>query len=186
MKPADFFPASKFRDKYSRADIVERVLDTLDEGEAIRQADLARPQQRGVEQTAIIESLPPVLSILSPADDAHVDTANLTVDYLVRSPSGTPIDSVEAVINGTPAGTRSTGDDSDVKKCIKETHGLGRTTGALQGCRGSLTISLPPGVTLIGIFARTGSKSSDLAEVRVTRSGPPTLAETATNPGSMH
>ena len=28
---ADFFPASKFHDKYSRADIVERVLDTLDE-----------------------------------------------------------------------------------------------------------------------------------------------------------
>jgi WD40 repeat protein len=179
---ADFFPASKFHDKYARADIVDRVLDTLDEGEAIRQADLARPQARGVEQTAIIESLPPVLSILSPADDAHVDTASLTVDYLVRSPSGTPIDSVEAVINGTPAGNRSTGDDSDVKKCIKETHGLGRTMGALQGCRGSLTISLPPGVALVGIFARTGAKSSDLAEVRVTRSGPPTLAETATKP----
>ena len=42
---ADFFPASKFHDKYARADIVDRVLDTLDEGEAIRQADLARPQK---------------------------------------------------------------------------------------------------------------------------------------------
>ena len=42
---ADFFPASRFRDEYSRADIVEPVLDTLDEAEAIRQADLARPQK---------------------------------------------------------------------------------------------------------------------------------------------
>ena len=42
---ADFFPASKFRDKYARADIVDRVLDTLDEGEAIRQANLARPHK---------------------------------------------------------------------------------------------------------------------------------------------
>jgi WD40 repeat protein len=179
---ADFFPASKFRDKYARADIVDRVLDTLDEGQAIKQADLARPQQRGAAQAPIIENLPPVLSVLSPADDAHVDTANLTIDYLIRSPSGTPIDGVEAVINGTPAGNRATGDDSAVKKCIKDTHGLGRTAGALQGCRGSLTITLPPGVTEIGVFARTGSKSSDIAEVRVTREGPPTLAETATKP----
>jgi len=181
-QPADFFPASKFRDKYSRADIVDRVLDTLDEGEAIKQADLARPQKAREAQTPIIENLPPVLSILSPGDDAHVDMANLTIDYLIRSPSGTPIDSVEAVINGTPAGNRATGDDSAVKKCIKDTHGLGRTAGALQGCRGSLTIALPPGVTEIGVFARTAGKSSDIAEVRVTRVGPPTLAETATKP----
>jgi len=39
------------------------------------------------------------------------------------------------VINGTPAGNRSTGDDSAVKKYITETHGLSRTTGAFQGCR---------------------------------------------------
>jgi Caspase domain len=180
-QPADFFPASKFHDKYARADIVERVLDTLDEDEAIRQADLARPQKTA-PQTTIIESLPPVLSILSPADDAHVDTANLTVDYLIRSPSGTPIDGVEAVINGAPAGSRATGDDSAVKKCISDTHGRGQTSGALQGCRGSLTISLPPGVTLVGIFARAGAKSSDIAEVRVTRTGPPTPAETAIKP----
>jgi hypothetical protein len=179
---ADFFAASKFHDKYARADIVERVLDTLDEDEAIRQASLARPQQRGVTQTAIIESLPPVLSILSPGDDAHVDTANLTIDYLLRSPSGTSIDGVDALINGAPAGTRASGDDSAVKKCIAQTHGLGRTTGALQGCRGSLTVSLPPGLTEIGVFARAGAKSSEIAEVRVTRAGPPTPAETATKP----
>jgi len=38
----------------------------------------------------------------------------------LRSPSGTPIDKVEAVINGAPAGDRVTGDDRDVKKCIAE------------------------------------------------------------------
>jgi len=179
---ADFFPASKFRDKYARADIVDRVLDTLDESEAIKQANLAKPSQRGAAQATIIETLPPVLSILSPADDAHVDTANLTIDYLLRSPSGTQIDSVEAVINGAPAGTRAAGDDSAVKKCIKDTHGLGRTAGALQGCRGSLTITLPAGVTEIGVFARIGSKSSEIAQVRVTREGPPALAEIATKP----
>ena len=173
---ADFFPASKFRDRYARGDIVDRVLDTLDEGEAIRQADLARPV-KAAAQAPIIESLPPVLSILSPFDDAQVDSAKLRIDYLVRSPSGTPIDAVEAVINSAPAGARGAGDDSSVKKCIAETHGLGRATGALQGCRGSLTLTLPPGVSEIGIFARAGAKSSDLAEIRVTRTSPPTAAE---------
>jgi len=178
---ADFFPASKFRDKYSRDDIVERVLDTLDEAEAIRQANLARPQKVAV-QTPIIESLPPVLSILSPADDVHVDAANVTIDYLLRSPSGTPIDAVEALINGAPAGTHSSGDDSGVKKCIAETHGLGQTQGALQGCRGSITIALQPGTAEIGVFARAEKKSSDVAELRVTRTGPPTPAEVAPKP----
>src|SRR5205085_1151324 len=42
-QPADFFPAARFRDTYSRPDIVERVLDTMDEAEAIRQANAARP-----------------------------------------------------------------------------------------------------------------------------------------------
>jgi WD40 repeat protein len=178
---ADFFPGSKFRDKYARADIVERVLDTLDEDEAVRQADLARPQKVAA-QAPILESLPPVLSILSPADDAHLDTDHLTIDYLVRSPSGIPIDAVESLINGAPTGTRGTGDDSTVKKCIAETHGLGRTTGALQGCRGSLTITLQPGTTEIGVFARTSSKSSEVAEIRVTRTGPPTAAEIGLKP----
>jgi WD40 repeat protein len=168
---ADFFPASKFHDKFARADIVERVLTTLDEAQAIRQADQARPQKVEAQaQAPIIESLPPVLSILSPDDEARIDSDKVRVDYLLRSPSGTPIDSVEALINGTPAGNRGTGDDSAVKKCVSETHGLGRTTGALQGCRGSLTVTLPAGTSQIGIFAKTSSKSSDVAEVRVTRS----------------
>jgi len=106
------------------------VLDTLDEGEAVRQADLARPQMARAK-APIIESLPPILSILSPTDDFHFYTAKLTIDYLVRSPSGTSIDGVEALIHGAPAGSNATGDDSDVRKCIAETHGLGRTTGAL-------------------------------------------------------
>jgi WD40 repeat protein len=178
---ADFFPASKFHDKYARTDIVERVLDTLDEDEAVRQADLARPR-KAAAQAPIIESLPPVLSILSPADDSHVETEKLTIDYLVRSPSGTPIDGVEALINGAPAGARGTGDDSTVKKCLAETHGLGRTMDALQGCRGSLTIALPPGTTEIGLFARGSSKSSNIAEIRVTRTGPPTPAEITLKP----
>jgi hypothetical protein len=182
-QPADFFPASKFHDKFARADIVERILDTLDEAEAVRQADKARPQQSAAQLAPITENLPPVLSILSPGDNAHVDGATVTIDYLLRSPSGTAIDGVDALINGSPAGSNSTGDDGDVKKCIAETHGLGRTMGALQGCRGSLTISLQPGTSQIGVFAKsTDSKSSAVAEIRVVRSAPATAPAAVLKP----
>jgi WD40 repeat protein len=38
---ADFFPASKFRDRFYRPDLVSLVLKTLDETEAVRQAEAA-------------------------------------------------------------------------------------------------------------------------------------------------
>jgi WD40 repeat protein len=38
---ADFFPASKFRERFYRPDVVSLVLKTLDETEAVRQADAA-------------------------------------------------------------------------------------------------------------------------------------------------
>ena len=40
-RAADFFPASKFRDRFYRPDVVSLVLKTLDEAEAVRQAEAA-------------------------------------------------------------------------------------------------------------------------------------------------
>jgi len=41
---ADFFPASKFRDRFYRPDVVSLVLKTLDETEAVQQAEAATAQ----------------------------------------------------------------------------------------------------------------------------------------------
>jgi WD40 repeat protein len=166
-QPADFFPASQFANKYARQDIVNRVLDTLDEQEAVRLADRSNSANKVV--APIIETLPPVLSILSPADNTHVAGTSLTVTYIVRSPSGLRLDTVGVLINDQPSGARSTGDDTEVKRCIEETHGLGRAEGALQGCRGSLTVEISPGSTQIGVFAKAGGKTSTMATARVTR-----------------
>jgi hypothetical protein len=43
---ADFFPASKFRDRFYRPDVVSLVLKTLDETEAVRQAEAATVQRQ--------------------------------------------------------------------------------------------------------------------------------------------
>jgi hypothetical protein len=163
---ADFFPASQFAKKYARPDVVRRVLDTLDEAEAVRLANVTHSSS---EALPIIETLPPVLSILSPIDNTRVPEPTVTVSYLIRSPSGVPLENVGALINGQTAGARISGDDTEVKRCLEETHGLGRTEGALQGCRGSLTVETSPGTTEIGIFARAGGKTSNIATTRVTR-----------------
>jgi peptidoglycan hydrolase-like protein with peptidoglycan-binding domain len=164
---ADFFPASKFKDKYARADIVQRVLDTLDEAEAVRLANLDNPAR--AVTLPIVESLPPVLSILSPTDNTHADGSRVTIEYIIRSPSGLPIDTIDLLINGQSARARSSGDDVAVKQCIAGTHGLGFTDGALQGCRGSLTLDLLAGTTEIGVVAQAGGKTSNIATIRVTR-----------------
>src|SRR5205085_9159990 len=36
---ADFFPASRFRKRFNRPDVVLKILDTLDERKAVREAD---------------------------------------------------------------------------------------------------------------------------------------------------
>ena len=51
---ADFFPASRFSDRFNRPDIVKLVLKTFDEGEAVRQANEAA--KRKTETASIAPS----------------------------------------------------------------------------------------------------------------------------------
>ena len=169
---ADFFPASKFRDQFSRPDIVNLVLDTMDEAEAIRQANATRPVKQAARQ--VTDMLPPVVSILSPAEGTTLPGDEVRIDYIVRSPSGLPIDGIDAVIDGRPIATerglgRSDEGMSALRDCLAQTGGLGRVEGGLQGCRGSRIVKLPPGVSELGLFAKTGDRAGDVVKVRVTR-----------------
>ena len=72
---ADFFPISRFRSIYYRPDIIDRVLKTLDETEALRLAN----EERGAKPLAtasVREKLPPVVSIVTPVDRAEVSQPN--------------------------------------------------------------------------------------------------------------
>jgi hypothetical protein len=175
-QPADFFPAARFRDTYSRPDIVERVLDTMDETEAVRLANAARAG-RTAPPRPIAEQLPPVVTILSPVMGSTVSGESTRIDYVVRSPSGLPIDAVEALIDGRPAsaqrGFERVGSDSTdaLKRCLVETRGLGRLEGGLQGCRGSIEVRLPPGLSEVGLFARSGALAGNVDKIRLTRAG---------------
>jgi dipeptidyl aminopeptidase/acylaminoacyl peptidase len=174
-QPADFFPAARLRDTYARPDIVERVLDTMDEAEAVRLANAARPG-KNEPAPAITERLPPVINILSPAAGSTVSGESVRLDYIVRSPSGLPLDAIEALVDGRPAGAQRgferVSDTTDpLKRCLTETKGLGQSEGGLQGCRGSIDVRLPPGTTEVGLFARSGALTGDVVKIRLTRTG---------------
>lgn len=181
-QPADFFPAARFRDTYARPDIVERILDTMDEAEAVRGANAGRPGK--VEPArAVADQLPPVITILAPVAGSTVSGDSIRIDYIARSPSGLPIDAVEALIDGRPASSpRGFGDRENfaadaLRRCLTETRGFGRIEGGVQGCRGSLEVRLPPGSSEVGLFARSGALAGDVVKIRLSRAGVATADE---------
>ena len=97
----DFYPASRFRDRFYRPDVIRRVLQTpnLDIEEAVREADkvVGLPSTRTVPIRSL---LTPVVEINDPKNPAAVDRTDLQLGYSVRLPS--PDDSlrVEALVDG--------------------------------------------------------------------------------------
>ncbi len=97
---ADFFPASRFRSTYYRPDVTAKILETQDEKEALRLANEESGRKRPV--LAIETILPPVVTILSPADGSIVSRPEVTVSFDVRSPSGEPVTSIRVLVDGRP------------------------------------------------------------------------------------
>jgi WD40 repeat protein len=151
---ADFFPASRFRARFNRPDIVQLVLDTHDEAAAIKQANEAANRR---EETKPLEAaLPPVVKILSPASGATFSEQKTELTYSLRSPSGLPIDRVVTIIDGSPTGMQG----YDPK---------GSTTEEKQ----SVTIDLPPHDVVVGLVARSGSLIGDVAQIKLIYRGTP-------------
>jgi WD40 repeat protein len=95
----DFYPASRFRDRFNRPDIVKRVLDDLDEDIAIAEANRLTGSKPVPE---ISKQLPPLIDILSPAEGSTFGSGHLRLHYSLRSPSGLAITEVSALVDGRP------------------------------------------------------------------------------------
>jgi WD40 repeat protein len=171
---ADFYPASKFRDVYARPDIVSKVLDRIDEGEAISRANAERTV--AAPRPEIAARLPPVLTILSPKDGEATLHGEAVVSYLLRSPSGLEIEGIEADVGG--AGSSAKGGvlplDAGVRKCLAETKGLGVQVSPSQGCKGEITVHVPAGgESTVNLFARAGDAYSAIVALRLTNADEP-------------
>jgi hypothetical protein len=149
---ADFFPASRFRDRFSRPDIVRNILVSLDEAAAIEQAN--RQANIRTDNSSAASRLPPVVKILSPITGAAVNGSEVTVEYELRSPSGLPVDAIEVQIDGRP------------------TRGFQRVDSAVTGTRVERqVISIPAKDVQIGLVARSGTLASDVASVQLKWAG---------------
>jgi WD40 repeat protein len=99
---ADFFPISRFRATYYRPDVVAKILETLDEGEAIRLSNEESGRRKG--EISVAKLLPPVVNILSPKDGSETSAKEIEVKFEVRSPSGEPVTKVTVLVDGRPIG----------------------------------------------------------------------------------
>ena len=144
---AYFFPASKFRNKYYRPDVIDNILTTLDEDEAVRIANLA--SNRKANNTQIVDMLPPVVRIVSPTYNQEFTNENITIEYSAVSPNGEPITSVKFMIDGRPYTTQR-----------------GFTPVVTTG-NSTKTITIPKKDVLIQVLAQNQHGWSEPAEVRV-------------------
>ncbi len=149
---ADFFPASRFRDRFNRPDIVKRVLDTRDEAKAVTEAN--RTAKRRTQKTDIRKQLPPIIKLLSHSQDDSFKTRSVTLRYRLRSPSGLPVTKVQVLIDGRP------------------TRGLKRVDVLIKGEKeDSLTVELPARDVQVSLVAYAGGIASVPADVSLKWAG---------------
>lgn len=97
---ADFFPASRFRERFYRPDILAKVLGTQDEAVAVRLAN--EEAGRRTQTTSIAEVLPPVVELRS-ASELQTDQSSITLRYTTRSASDAPVTGIRVRVNGQAA-----------------------------------------------------------------------------------
>jgi WD40 repeat protein len=97
---ADFFPASRFRSKFNRPDVIARALSAPSEAEALRLADAEAGRKPEGRPVSLQTLLPPVVEILSPRDGTSVTSSSVTVRYAARSPADAPVTGLRARVNG--------------------------------------------------------------------------------------
>jgi WD40 repeat protein len=151
-EPADFFPASRLRNRFNRPDIVQNILRTLDESSAVEQAN--REAQLRTDTTSVASRLPPVVRLVSPLPGAATDNSEVTIEYELRSPSGLPVDGIEVLIDG------------------RQARSFQRTETQVDGTQVERqTVTIPPRDVTLGIVARSGLLASDVTSVELKWAG---------------
>jgi hypothetical protein len=103
---ADFFPIKQVKTFFYRPDVVAETLKLHDERQAIKVANekSGRPDQR----VEIGKVLPPVVDILPSPEGVERIAGEVVVRFRTRTPTGEPVTSVQALVDGRPAQTKGT------------------------------------------------------------------------------
>jgi hypothetical protein len=87
---ADFYPLSRFADAMRRPDLLAKVLDTQDDGQALVLANAESDRKDAVVTTTTLQSLlPPVLELVSAPTRFSTDA--VTIGYRVQEVPGAPM-----------------------------------------------------------------------------------------------
>lgn len=97
---ADFFPASRFRARFSRPDVIARALSASSEAEALQLADADAGRGGAPAAANVLTLLPPVIEILAPQDGTLVTGSAIVVRYSTRTPGDAPVIGLRARFNG--------------------------------------------------------------------------------------
>jgi WD40 repeat protein len=164
-KAGDFFPGSRFRDRFYRPDVVKLALTALDEAKALDQANATRrqatrdlPPAGTPLASTLTADLPAIATILAPAEDAEIAGGIATISISLRSPSGAAVSQVVPLLDGSPAvGVSAL--QSIATPHVAATHGEQYF---------SFTLPLPPGrASLLAVRADTATREGLVATRRL-------------------
>ena len=167
---ADFFPANRFRSRFHRPDVIDRVLETMDEAQALTQADAARGTKPSAAvtpataATSVLQALPPVVEVLS-GTELRATSAHVILRVRARTAADAQVTSWSVRVNG---------------QLQPDAGGPGRTNPATNGDEREITVTVPAQDSEIQVFATNRHAASTPAVVRVTWAGAaPVAAEPA-------
>ena len=159
----DFFPVSRFRERYYRPDIVNLAFSTQDSKLA---ADRLGNTNGHTVRASVVDSLPPIVKIVAPKSGSTINNPNLVVDFSVRSPSGKSIDGLEALIDNRPAQIEDSTQSRD-------------NDAAGAQWTGRLRITFPTTARELGLLARAGGIAGETDRVKLVApaDGPPSASD---------
>ncbi len=158
--PADFFRVGLLRETYYRPDIIARVLFAASERVACEEADAAL--ENPTVARPLRKLLPPVVRVLEPKEQTAMNSREVTVRVMIRSPSGEPIQNVWQLVQGRREQSRGI-----VREKETEPAQLPPTAEHPYTFR----VTIPPEDSTIAIFAQTATTKSEPALVRVRWTG---------------
>ena len=91
----EFYTASRFRDRFHRPDVIDRVLQELDVDAAVAKA--GTPARAAAAPATVLDILPPTVAIIEPQEGAPAPAGVLTVTYTVERARARPAGAGAAV-----------------------------------------------------------------------------------------
>ncbi len=173
LRAADFFAGSRFRAGFFRPDVIAQVIAAGDAAAALQAANDAAG--RKAEAARIDRQLPPVVSLLSPADGVSTATPQVRIEVTVRAQVDAPATSLRVRVNGRAVAVPG------AEALPRPSSGASSSSGAAES-RHVLTVPLSPEDAEIMVFAENRHGFSTPAVLRVKWAAAPAPAPVAAAP----